>query len=87
MANKKNGTIYTGVTVDLIRRIWEHRNKVIKSFTSRYDCTRLVYYELYDDLEFAISRERQIKSGPRAAKLKLINNDNPNWVDLYESIV
>ncbi len=86
MANKKNGTLYTGVTSDLIRRGYEHKNCLIPSFTSKYDCKLLVYFELVDSMEAAIMREKQIKAGSRKKKLALIEEQNPMWLDLYENI-
>jgi putative endonuclease len=86
LTNKPNGTLYTGVTSDLPKRVWEHKNKAIKGFSFRYNLTRLVYFELFDDMYQAISREKQIKGGSRKAKLKLIESVNPNWKDLYPDI-
>ena len=86
MANKRNGTIYTGVTSDLIKRVYEHKHHLCKGFTDKYNCEMLVFYELADFMETAITREKQIKAGSRKNKLKLIENQNPMWLDLYESI-
>jgi len=86
LANKRNGTLYTGVTSNLVKRVFEHKNDVIKGFTRQYRCHNLVYYELYDDMSEAISREKQIKGGSREKKLNLIEDINPNWSDLYEQI-
>jgi putative endonuclease len=86
MTNAKNTVTYTGVTNDLIRRTHEHKDKLIKGFTSRYKITKLVYYEIAEDIESAILREKQIKSWPRKAKVELINKMNPNWQDLYPEI-
>ena len=86
VASKKNGTLYTGVTSNLSKRIWEHKNSAIKGFASRYKCNILVYYENFDEMVFAINREKQIKAGSRKDKLKLIENLNPEWKDLYERI-
>ena len=83
LANKKNGTLYVGVTNDLIRRVSEHKSKLIKGFTSKYDVDKLVYYEVYDNSYNAISREKQIKGGSRNKKIELIEKDNKNWNDLY----
>jgi len=85
--NKKNGTLYTGVTSNLIQRIYQHKEKYTKGFTAKYGCTSLVYYEIYDDIENAISREKQIKNGSRKKKIDLVNNLNPEWRDLYDEIV
>ena len=86
MTNSGDTVIYTGVTNDLARRVYEHKNKLIKGFTSRYNITKLVYYEIYDDEITAISREKQLKHFKREWKIKLINEFNPDWVDLYDSI-
>ena len=87
MANKQNGALYTGVTSNLIQRVFQHKNGATKGFTHRYNCKRLVYYELFTDMEWAILREKQIKAGSRKQKLKLIESLNPEWVDLYTSIL
>ena len=86
IANKRNGTLYTGVTSDLPKRIWEHKNSIIKGFASRYGCKILVYYENFDTMDYAIFREKQIKAGSRQNKLQLIKNFNPDWRDLYEIV-
>ena len=86
LANQRGGTLYTGVTSNLSKRIWEHKNKIYKGFTSKYGCDKLVYYEHFDDVTFAILREKQIKAGSRNGKLKLINAFNSEWKDLYEFI-
>jgi len=86
MTNKANTTLYTGVTSDLIKRVCEHREKLVDGFTRRYNITRLVYYEVFDDIENAILREKQIKGGPREKKLQLINGMNKEWKDLYEGL-
>lgn len=86
MANRRNGTLYTGVTSDLIRRVYEHKNKLLPCFTKRYNCNILVFYELIDSMDIAIIREKQIKAGSRKRKLALIENMNPGWLDLYEEI-
>jgi putative endonuclease len=83
MANHKNGTIYTGVTSDLPRRAWEHREGVAKGFTSEHGCKRLVWFELHSTMEYAITREKQIKGGSRAKKIALIEDGNPEWRDLF----
>ena len=87
MANKRNGTLYTGVTADLIKCVHEHKNSEIEGFTKRYDCKSLVYYEQCEDMYSAIAREKQIKAGSRKKKLALIEKMNPNWLDLYESLL
>ncbi len=86
MANKPNGTLYVGVTSNISRRVYEHKNKLLPSFTAKYDCTLLVYYETFDTMEAAIIREKQIKGGSRIKKLKLIESFNANWDDLYETM-
>lgn len=86
MSSRRNGTIYTGVTSDLIKRVYEHRNSIMRGFTSRYNCKFLVYYEVFDDMTNAIIREKQIKGGSRADKIDLIEGMNPEWKDLYELI-
>jgi putative endonuclease len=86
MANKKNGTLYTGVTSNLIKRVYEHKENVVESFSKKYDCKNLVFYEIHESMEFAINREKQIKGGSRKIKLELIENFNPNWDDLYDSL-
>ncbi len=83
MTNKNNVVLYTGMTNDLVRRVLEHKEKRIKGFTSRYNITKLVYYEIFGTAYDAISREKQIKAGSRQKKLDLINTMNPEWIDLY----
>jgi putative endonuclease len=85
-ASRPNGTLYLGVTRDLVRRAYEHRTKANNGFTSRYDVGRLVWFEAYDDVESAILREKEIKKWRRAWKLALIEQTNPQWRDLYEEI-
>ena len=87
LASKRNGTLYTGVTSDLLKRIWQHRNKVIDGFTQKYSVHMLVYYELADEMTAAIAREKQIKGGSRAKKLAMIESMNPGWRDLYDDIL
>jgi putative endonuclease len=87
MTNSKNGTLYTGVTNNLVRRVYEHKNKLIEGFTKKYEIDKLVYYEITDCIETAILREKQIKGGSRKKKLDLINDFNKSWNDLYESII
>jgi predicted GIY-YIG superfamily endonuclease len=86
MASGRNGTLYVGVTADLSRRVFEHREGVQDGFTKRYGCKRLVWYERYDLIVDAILREKQIKAGSRRAKLDLIEALNPSWDDLYEGL-
>ena len=85
--NKKNGTLYIGVTSNLIKRVYEHKNKFVKGFTEKYDVDKLGYYEVFSRIEDAIKREKQIKAGSRKNKLNLIESMNPNWDDLYFKIV
>ncbi len=86
VANGRNGTLYTGVTSDLVRRAWEHREGVLPGFTRTYGCKLLVWYEQHDRMETAIGREKQIKGGNRKAKLALIEALNPGCTDLYPTI-
>ena len=87
MANKRNGTLYTGVTSDIIKRVYQHKEAEIDGFTKRYNCKQLVYYEQYIDMPSAIEREKQIKAGSRKHKLMLIEKMNPTWLDLYETLL
>ena len=87
MANKRNGTLYTGVTSDLVKRVYEHKNHITEGFSSRHDCKFLVFYEILETMEVAIGREKQIKSGSRSKKLELIEKMNPDWKDLYQGIL
>lgn len=86
MTNKRNTVLYTGVTNDLKRRVYEHKEKFVEGFTKKYNINKLVYYEVFQDAENAILREKQIKGGSRAKKIALINSFNPNWNDLYNDI-
>jgi putative endonuclease len=86
LAGKPHGTLYTGSTADLVRRVWEHKVKSVPGFTAKYGVDRLVWLEQYYALEAAMLRERRIKSWKRAWKIALIEKDNPHWVDLYPSI-
>ena len=87
LASKRNGTLYIGVTNDLIKRVWEHKNDLAKSFTSKYKVHNLVYYTETSDIEQAILREKQMKRWKRAWKVELIEKENPNWLDLYNNIL
>ncbi len=87
MSNKKNGTLYTGVTSHLARRVYEHKEGLVDGFTSRYGCKHLVFYEMQESMLLAIAREKQIKGGSRIDKIKLIESLNPQWKDLYEEVV
>jgi putative endonuclease len=82
LASRRNGTLYVGVTSDLQKRTWEHKNDLVEGFTTRYGVHRLVYYELHDEMASVIRREKQIKKWNRAWKLKLIEGENPDWDDL-----
>ncbi len=87
MASGRNGTIYVGVTSDLVRRAWEHRTGAVPGFTLRHGCIALVWFEMADRMEGAILREKQIKGGNRLQKLALIEAGNPEWADLYPGLV
>jgi len=86
LASKKNGTLYTGITSDLVKRVWEHQNHVVKGFSQKYDVTRLVYYEEHSNSLSAIKREKSIKRWRRAWKISLIEKTNPEWNDLYPTL-
>jgi putative endonuclease len=86
MTNKNNAVIYTGVTNDLKRRVYEHKEKLIDGFTKKYNINKLVYFESTNDVSSAIQREKQIKAGSRKKKIDLINSINPEWKDLYNDI-
>lgn len=86
VTNKRNGTLYTGVTSNLPKRIYEHKNNVTEGFTAKYNCHTLVYFEMHETMEAAIEHEKQIKAGSRNKKLALIENQNPDWQDLYDTI-
>lgn len=85
--NKQNGALYTGITSDLVKRIWQHKNKVADGFTNKYDISNLGYYEIFNNPETAIEREKQLKSWSRKKKLALIEKDNFEWKDLYNEII
>jgi len=87
LTNKIKTVLYTGVTSNLAQRTWQHREGVIDGFSKRYQCKYLIYYEQFEDMENAIMREKQIKAYRREKKEKLINAMNPDWLDLYESIL
>ncbi|HSW62490.1 MAG TPA: GIY-YIG nuclease family protein [Dissulfurispiraceae bacterium] len=86
MTNRNNTVIYTGVTNDLKRRVYEHREKLVEGFTKKYNATKLVYFETFEDITYAISREKQIKGGSRVKKNELVKAVNPDWRDLYGEI-
>ena len=86
MASQRNGTLYTGVTSDLVKIVWQHKSGMIQGFTSKYKVNRLVYYEIHGDIREAIKREKNIQAWKRDWKLRLIEEKNPNWNDLYDVI-
>lgn len=87
LTNKWNTTLYVGITNDLIKRIYQHKNKAINGFTAKYNVNKLVYFELFESIEDTIKREKQIKAGSRTKKLALIQGSNPNFKDLYIDLV
>ncbi len=87
LASRRNGTLYTGVTGDLVKRVWEHRSGLVEGFTKRYGVHRLVYFEVHDHIDEAIRREKRIKSWRRAWKVDLIEESNPLWHDLWPTIM
>ena len=87
LASKPNGTLYIGVTSDLARRVWEHKNDSVDGFTKKYGVHRLVYYESHADMPAAITREKQVKKWNRAWQLELIEKQNPDWNDLWDGII
>jgi putative endonuclease len=82
LASKRNGTLYTGVTSDLVKRVWDHKNNLVAGFTKRYGIHQLVWYELHETMESAITREKRLKSWKRQWKIELIESSNPSWRDL-----
>ena len=87
MTNKNNTTLYVGVTNDLVRRVWEHKNNILKGFTAQYDLHKSVYFEVYEDELSAIEREKYLKKSYRKTKNKLVTKQNPQWNDLYNTLV
>ncbi len=87
MASQRNGTLYTGVTSNQIQRIWQHKQEMTEGFTAKYHVKKLVYFEVHDTAASAITREKQIKKWRRAWKLELIEESNPDWDDLYDSVI
>lgn len=87
LASRRNGTLYIGVTSDLVKRVWEHRNDLAEGFTKRYGVHTLVWYELHEEMPSAIAREKAMKEWKRRWKLDLIEHDNPEWRDLYENVL
>ncbi len=86
MTNKNNTVLYTGVTSDLRKRVFQHKDKLLKCFTKKYNINKLVYYESFGDIRYAIQREKQIKSGSRLKKIELINSINKEWRDLCDEL-
>ena len=87
LASQRNGTLYIGLTSDLIKRIWEHKNKFVPGFTEKYNVTMLVYYEIFHDITLAANREKRLKEWKRQWKIDLIEKMNPDWKDLYQDII
>ena len=87
LANKRNGTLYIGVTSNLVKRVWEHKNDQVDGFTKQYEVHRLVWFEQHEEMESAIIREKQIKKWERSWKIRLISEMNPKWHDLYSEII
>ncbi len=87
LASKRNGTLYVGVTTDLVKRVYEHKNNLVDGFTKKYHVHMLVYFEMHDDIVTAITREKQIKKWNRSWKIELIEKTNPQWRDLYDEIL
>jgi putative endonuclease len=87
MASKKNGTLYIGVTNNIIRRVYEHKNNEVEGFSKKYKVHRLVYYEQTENVESALNREKQLKKWNREWKINLIQKENPNWKDLYNELI
>ncbi|MBI3328714.1 MAG: GIY-YIG nuclease family protein [Nitrospinae bacterium] len=86
MTNRRNTVLYTGVTSNLKIRVYEHKEKLAEGFTKKYNVNKIVYYEVFEDIENAILREKQLKGGPRKRKIELINSVNKEWRDLYEDL-
>jgi len=87
LANKKKGTLYIGVTNNLLRRVLEHKDKIIKGFTSKYDVNKLVYYEMFGNVNYAIQREKRLKEWHRDWKIRLIEENNKEWKDLFYDLI
>jgi len=86
LVSKLNGTLYIGITSNLVQRIWQHKNKMVEGFTRKYNVNKLVYYEVHPNAESAITREKQMKKWRRSWKIRLIKEKNPDWKDLYDDI-
>jgi putative endonuclease len=87
LASERNGTLYIGVTSDLVKRVWQHKNDFVEGFTKQYGVHRLVWYEVHETMESAIAREKSLKAWKRAWKLEMIEKENPQWIDLYEKLI
>jgi putative endonuclease len=87
ITNRRHTVLYTGVTTNLRKRVWEHKEKLVEGFTKRYNVTKLLYYEVAENILAAIEREKQVKGGSRKKKIDLINSMNPAWRDLFDSIL
>ena len=87
LASTRNGTLYTGVTINLVRRMYKYKHNLVEGFTKKYKVHTLVYYEIHESMESAITREKKIKTWRRSWKIQLIEQNNPHWNDLYESIL
>jgi putative endonuclease len=87
LSSKRNGTLYVGVTSDLAKRVWEHKNNLVEGFTNRYGVHQLVWFELHESMESAIKREKRLKDWKRKWKVQLIEKTNPDWEDLYPAII
>ena len=87
LASKRNGTLYIGVTSNLVKRVWEHKNDKVEGFTEKYNVHRLVWYELHESMESALTREKRLKGWKRKWKIELIEKGNPDWQDLYAEIL
>jgi len=86
LASKRNGTLYVGVTSDIVKRVWQHKEKLVEGFTKQYSVDKLVYYEIHENAESAITREKRLKKWKRAWKIELIEEKNPTWEDLYSVV-
>jgi putative endonuclease len=86
LASRRNGTLYTGVTSNLVQRVWQHREKFVDGFTRQHDVSRLIWYEVHENAESAIAKEKQLKKWNRAWKIRLIERSNPYWNDLFHDI-
>jgi putative endonuclease len=87
LTSERNGTLYVGVTSDLVKRVWEHKNNLVEGFTKRYSVHHLVWYELHENMNSAIEQEKKMKEWKRGWKIRLIEENNPNWNDRYDSII